>query len=480
MREEPLASWLGVAVAVGAALFRAWLSWADHGIYWPDEIYQSLEMAHVWVFGHGLVPWEFVQGARTWALPGLVGGVMWLGAQAGGGDPSVYLGFVRASFIAAAAGTTWGVFRLARVMGARPAPAVAASFLFAFAAPFAYFGHRAMSETASALPVVFGLAFALESLQRPGRWRLWLGASLLGVAVLLRLQNGLFCLGLLAVFAARRDWPRVRTSFFVLAVWAAVFGGMDWASWGRPFHSALLYVQFNLIEGKASQWGTAPFGWYAEVLLRGLPVVAPVVALLAAASVRRAPVLLGTAVAFFLLHSLIPHKELRFLLPVVPLFCALAAVGLTALSSLSARAGRQVAQVGSALLVCAVVPSAVTAKALTFHQVGGYENQRSERSAWDDFGSVNRLLLRAARQDDVCGLAVEGVHPAWMGGYAYLHHRVPLYGSGGPPRGSRRFNYVITRAQDRSGMTVAQDGGLALVKLWEECLPDPGFSWRLP
>ena len=469
-----------MAVALGAACFRAWLSWDDHGIYWPDEVYQSLEMAHVLLFGHGLVPWEFVQGARTWALPGLMAPLMAFGAAVGGGDPSVYLAFVRAGFVAIAAGTTWGVYRLARVLGARPWPSLAASFVFAFAAPIAYFGHRAMSETASALPVVLGFAFALESLQKPGRWRLWLGASLLGVAVLLRLQNGLFCVGLLGIFAARRDWLKARDACGVLLLWALAYGALDWATWGRPFHSALLYVQFNLLEGKASQWGTAPFHWYAEVLLRGLPVVAPLVALLSLASARRTPVLLVTAFAFFLLHSLIPHKELRFLLPVVPLFCALAAVGLTALSSMSARAGRKLALVGAALLAVAVVPSAVTARALTFHHVGAYENQRPQRSAWDDFGSANRLLLRAAQLEDVCGLKVERVHPAWMGGYAYFHHEVPLYGSGGPARESQRFNYVITQRTDRSGLTLAQDGDLALVKLWEDCAPDPGFSWRLP
>src|SRR5262250_3404042 len=66
---------LAASLCAGFA-FRAWLSFHDDGIYWPDEIYQSLEPAHRLVFGYGLIPWEFVQGARSWALPGLVAGLL--------------------------------------------------------------------------------------------------------------------------------------------------------------------------------------------------------------------------------------------------------------------------------------------------------------------------------------------------------------------------------------------------------------------
>src|SRR5262245_14076681 len=65
------AALLATLLGIGA-VFRAWLSFHDDGIYWPDEIYQGLEPAHRLVFGSGLVAWEFIEGARTWALPGLV------------------------------------------------------------------------------------------------------------------------------------------------------------------------------------------------------------------------------------------------------------------------------------------------------------------------------------------------------------------------------------------------------------------------
>src|SRR3954447_8881518 len=50
------------ALALGATL-RVYLALTDDGLYWPDEIYQSLEPAHRLVFGYGLVAWEFIDGA---------------------------------------------------------------------------------------------------------------------------------------------------------------------------------------------------------------------------------------------------------------------------------------------------------------------------------------------------------------------------------------------------------------------------------
>ncbi|HLM42739.1 MAG TPA: hypothetical protein VK458_02675, partial [Myxococcaceae bacterium] len=110
-----------------------------------------------------------------------------------------------------------------------------------------YFAPRAMSENASALPVVLGLALALA----PGASRRAgvAGASLLGLAVLLRLQNGVFCVGLVAVLAARRDGRAVRDTLAVLAGWALLFGLLDWLTWGRWFHSARVYLDFNLVQG---------------------------------------------------------------------------------------------------------------------------------------------------------------------------------------------------------------------------------------
>ncbi len=466
-----------LALALGAAL-RVRLALTDDGLYWPDEIYQSLEPAHRLVFGYGLIAWEFIDGARNWALPGLVAGLMGLARGLGLDSPSGYLGFIKTAFALVGTATAWGSFRLARSYGASPLAAATGASLLALASVAIYFAPRAMSENASALPLVLGLALALDP--RASRRALIGGASLLGLAVLLRLQSGLFCVGLLAVLAARRRWREAGLALGVLTGWAVLFGLLDWLTWGRWFHSAIVYLDFNVLQQGGTRWGTAPFSYYGRVLFDGMRGVTLVTAGLGLLALRRAPGLLVPVAAFFLLHALQPHKELRFLVPAFPLFAALAGVGLDealrGLKSLRLRAFLALPVVGVAAL------SALRSGHLTFGDLGQYEDLKPRASAYDDSGPLNRLLMAAGQREDVCGLKVEHVHLAWTGGYSYFHRHVPLYSHVGPERGSGLYNYVLTHpSRALGGEVVAQEGEHLLLRLpLRSCAPDPAFSWRLP
>lgn len=468
---------LVLLLGVGAAL-RVWLALTDDGLCWPDEIYQSLEPAHRLVFGYGLQAWEFIEGARNWTLPALVATLFELAALVGLEEPRGYLGLTRSVFGLLGAATAWGSWRLARAYGASGLAAAAGASLFALAAVPLYFAPRAMSENASALPVVLGLALALA----PGASRRAgvAGASLLGLAVLLRLQNGIFCVGLLAVLAARRDWRAARDALAVLAGWAFLFGLLDRLTWGRWFHSALVYVDFNLVKGGAAAWGTEPFSYYHRVLFRAMEGVTLVMAGLALCAARRAPGLLGVATAFYLLHALQPHKELRFLVPVLPLFAALAGVGLDAvLRHLKPLPVRLALALG---VVAVAGVSGLHARGLTFRDIGQYAGAKALQSAWDDSGPINRLLITAGRLPDVCGLKVEATHLAWTGGYSYFHRDVPLYAHTGPWRGSGLYSHVLTvSGAVANGQVVASEGPYVLVRLpHDRCAPDPAWSTRLP
>ncbi len=476
--ERRLALALLATALVAGALLRLHLALTDDGLYWPDEIYQSIEPAHRLVFGYGLRAWEFIEGARNWALPGLVAVLLGAARLVGLDSPPGYLGVTKGFFALLGTATAWGSWRLARSQGASALAATGGAALLALAAVPIYFAPRAMSENASALPVALGLALALA----PGASRraVWVGASLLGLAVLLRLQNGIFCVGLLGVLAARRRWRAAGEALAVLAAWALLFGLLDWLTWGRWFHSAIVYLEFNVLKGGAAQWGTAPFSYYGRVLFTGMPAVVGVVGVLGLLGLRRAPGLALLAAAFFLLHALQPHKELRFLLPVFPLFAALAGVGLDGVLE-QVRTGRL-----RAALVLGVVAvgafSGLRAGRLTFGDVGQYEDSRPRASAYDDSGPVNRLLVEAGRREDVCGLKVESVHLAWTGGYSYFHRRVPLYAHFGPGRDSGLFNHVITLPHATgAGEVVARDGPVVLVRLpLAGCVKDGRYDWRLP
>jgi hypothetical protein len=109
--------------------------------------------------------------------------------------------------------------------------------------------------------------------------------------------------------------------------------------------------------------------------------------------------------------------------------------------------------------------------------VGSYP-ERAASSAWDDFGPVNRLMLAASKQPDVCGLRIDAAHLAWTGGLTYLHANARLYMPGSPHQ-QGFFNYVITRAGS-GAEKIAAEGPWELVRLAPTCNPDPGYSWKLP
>ncbi len=470
---------LWTALAVGAAL-RGWLALTDAGIYWPDEIYQSLEPAHRLVWGRGLVAWEFSSGARPWTLPALVAAPWALLRLLGVSSPSTYVPAVKLLFALVGVATAWAAARLARALGAGPLPAAAAGALWALAAPAIYFSVRGLSEPLSALPLTLGLLFAWPA-NASRRQRLW-GAALLGAAVLLRLQDAVLCVALLLVLLARgqRRSALELSGVFLLA--ALGLGLLDWATWGRPFQSALVNLSFNVVEGGGSLWGTADRTYYVQVLLRAMPLVTVVLLLGGALAARRALGLCLAVLAFLVLHSLVPHKEFRFILPVLPAWAALAGLGMDSASRFLEARSPRLAGLAVAPAFLAAALSAATFHRLTFGDLGAYEGVKPQQSAYQDFGDVNRLLTRAGQLPELCGLKVEAVHMAWAGGYTYFHKDAPLYSHLGPPRSSGKYNFVLSLGWAVPQGTVrASAGPFVLAQLSPgPCVEDAAFSWRLP
>jgi hypothetical protein len=235
-----------------------------------------------------------------------------------------------------------------------------------------------------------------------------------------------------------------------------------------------------------------PIGYYAQYLLSsmGLPLV--VALALGIFAWRRAGALWLIAIAFFVVHSVIPHKELRYVVPDIPLIGALAAVGIDE-AARTVRRQSWLAPALAAALVVACGISAATFHDLTFSQLGVQatrlvSNEKGELVPWraptanayDDPGGVNRLLLAARAMPDLCGIKVEAVLPELQGGYTYLDRAVPLYRLGGPARTSSYFNYVIAlQTSAPQGDVRATDSGMALIRLGSTCVPDPAFNDRL-
>jgi phosphatidylinositol glycan class B len=445
---------LAVGLVTGAAA-RLWLAFTDHGLYWPDEVFQSIEPAHRMAFGYSMVAWEFVVGARNVLLPGAIALVLEALAALKLDDPFIYVPVVRVLFALSSVGTVWGVYRLSRATGCSLPSAVVGTLAFCWMSLAIYFSPRAMSEVASALPVTWGLALLLET---PSRKKLLLGASLLGLAVILRIHCGLFAAGAVVMLLAQRRKGDALVVFGVLCGWAVVYGLLDLFAWGSFLHSGIYYLRFNLIEGRAAEWGTAPPAFYTKYLVKSLGLHWVLIAGLAVLGVRRSPAVMGLALAFLLGHIALPHKELRFIVPFLPLVCAGAAAGVEQL--LSWRRW-QLGVVSAVALLLTSAWSFATFHTLTFQQIGGWDSV----SAYDSGGPVTRLMMVAGRRPDLCGLGLTLGSRGATFAYFALHRDVPFYEAPLPDEASRFYNYVIAEEGTRTGEVVAVDHGAVLLRL---------------
>jgi phosphatidylinositol glycan class B len=469
--ERASLSLIGV-LAVATAL-RAALAYHDHSVFWPDEIHQSLEQAHRAAFGYGLVPWEFRDGARSWLFPGIIAGI-WKVTAGVGVESSLTLVFLaRLLMVSASIAAIWFAAQLATQASGSIA-GVAVAVIMATFPPSVVFSYRAMSETASAPFIALGAWFLFRRIKP--------AASLAGLAIalacLFRYQNLLFAVvfacGLLLQRRTRDAWM-----FCSAGVSVALLGGLvDWVTWGRPFHSLIAYVDFNLIIGGASDFGVEPFWYYARALWSSAgPSSLALLGCFAIGMVAE-PILAAAVAVYVLAHCVLPHKELRFLVPSFPLFATVAGIGV---QRLLARMPKLVGPTAAVTMTAAFGYAMVH---LRYENMGQYTGtSRASLSVWKTEEEPTLLLAEAGEQADLCGIAVVGARAAFTGAYTYLHRDVPLvYGElcdAGP------VNYVIRSTEHSDAKLLAaytlqsQRGSWGLYRRPGACRPSPEDDDRL-
>jgi hypothetical protein len=449
----------------------------DHGMIWGDEIYQSLEQTHRLVFGHGTLIWEFKDGLRSWAFPASLAPSMWLGSALGAESGTALVVWAKLTTILLQVLTALGAARLGFRLGGERAGLLAA--LLVVVVPLqVVFGSRAQSEVVSQVLLVWAAVFLVETRTVPAtRLRSAIAVGLLlGVAAFVRYQNALLVPVVAIAFMMWRDWR----GFFGLAAAGLVvvlLGGLvlDQVTWGRPFHSFIVYWDFNFVKSGANHWGTSPWDYYTQGLVGGLGPLAYlwfvglVVAVWAKGPVRVVAIMV---LWFWHAHAIIPHKELRFILPILPVALTLGAVGVVRLGDRLALTSRQrVVAVGLIVALSVLHTARVTLRDIGYKDGPNFDAGQSPFGLYAD---INRSLSRVGVADDACGVTVLDVEPWWQGGYSYLHKDIPLY-VGRSRETDRTTNYIIAR-QTNPGAGFTEVATLGASRVWRRegvCAPTP-------
>ncbi|HXQ04793.1 MAG TPA: 4-amino-4-deoxy-L-arabinose transferase [Bradyrhizobium sp.] len=287
----------------------------------PDEIFQCLEPA--WrMLGHdGIVSWEWRYGMRGWLLPSLMAGPVGLGDWVAPGGTGA---FVVPRLVAALASLS--IVASAWCFGARVSRthAIIAALVAAIWFELVSFAPHTLSEplaTAVILPAALLLTHASLS-QR----HLAVGGALLALALVFRFQYAP-AIAVLALGACWRRWrnliPLVAGAFIAL-----ILGGVADAAHGAvPFAWLIANVQQNLLHDRAAEFGVTPAITYLYSFWMMWSVALVLLLFAIWQGWRHAPLLFATAVANIAVHSLIGHKEYRFIFLSVALFIIIAALG---------------------------------------------------------------------------------------------------------------------------------------------------------
>jgi phosphatidylinositol glycan class B len=455
------ASRWSVAVLVLAGVPRLWAALWDGGIFIPEEITQSLEPAHHFAFGWGLVTHEFRDGACSWLFPGLLAIALRVASMLGAHSPAALVGVAKVGMAALSLAGVWFGMGLARRLGGERA-AILAGLLGGACPPLIALGSRCLPEMASA-PLIVLAALLLETRTRQN-------ASFAGVVatltVFLRYPNGLLALGFAVLLLAQHRRADAR-AYLVGGAATLLLGGLiDWPVWGWPFRALWVYL-------RTPGAGDVPFLFYEQHLASSIGLTYGLLLIGLALVWRQARGLVVVVVLFVLEQSFVHAKELRFILPVVPLAIALASAGLVRMTNGLGRRGLPTYVLG---LACAAQMGWVT-HVMTRGWLGF---GASDWVIWHSGADYFRTLGEASKADDLCGIAYVGNEPPWTGGYTYLHRAVPIFFDMAPAH-LASANYIVGAKTDRppaGWRSIHTDGGYALFRRDGAC-SSPPHDWTM-
>lgn len=316
--------WLLAAIFLLAAALRILAAW-PFTVEHPDEVLQYLEPAyHLATRGPWVQTWEQHEGMRSWLLPGLIAGPMWLGKTLDpGGTLDLLLPrlvFAACSLLLVAAAVRIG--SLASRLHALAAGLAAATWF-----ELVYMAPRLLSENLSTVAILFGAAALLKPWARLGRWSDVFAGALLGLGFVLRIQHGPAIAALVLLAVPRAELRRYLPLLVGGVAALALDGAVAIAAGQAPFAWIVSNVMRNVVEGRSADFGTSPPWQYLLLINRRWWLAAVPMLILAGIGARRSPPLAAAALVNFLVHSIIPHKEWRFIWLTLAIVVILAALG---------------------------------------------------------------------------------------------------------------------------------------------------------
>ncbi|KAM3965996.1 phosphatidylinositol glycan anchor biosynthesis class B [Aphomia sociella] len=297
--------------------------------YVPDEYWQTLEVAHKHAFGYGALTWEWQRGIRSYLYPSVIAALYTLLKLTGLDYPQVvvYLPRILQAVISTAAdysfykwtGRKWGLFLV-----------LTSWFWF-------YTSGRTLLQTLETALVAIGLSLFPFKAGKMGYYEKennkWIWLACLSVFVRPTSAPLWVVLGGYNLLTTNQGRLKLllRTYLPIALITGGALVGLDSYFYGSLIITPWEFFRFNFLHDVASFYGQHPWYWYlthglpAVLGVNLVPVLASVYTILRRPKENKIGVLLLIATALYIaVYSVVPHKEFRFVLPLLPIFLYLA------------------------------------------------------------------------------------------------------------------------------------------------------------
>ncbi len=294
-------------------------AWFSEGYHHPDEHFQILEFAYAKLSPTPLpysLAWEYEAQIRPGLQPFLAWCLMKVSSSTGISNPFVQSFLMRWIIGVCAFFIYWKyinyLFDNQRIV---------ALFSVVFLWFMPYLSVRFSSEQCAGLSFLI----ACYAIMRKTDWKYWVFAGLFfSLSFHLRYQMGFAILGIgVWLIWQHRVYklPKVLLGLLVGALCGFILGSLAdywlYQEWAFPY---INYFRVNILEHKAAQWGSSPFWFYPfEFILSAIPPISVFILFFAVWGGwrHRHHLLIWGVVPFIIGHSLVGHKELRFMFPMV-------------------------------------------------------------------------------------------------------------------------------------------------------------------
>eukprot|EP01117_Protostelium_nocturnum_P005230 TRINITY_DN1902_c0_g1_i2.p1 TRINITY_DN1902_c0_g1~~TRINITY_DN1902_c0_g1_i2.p1 ORF type:complete len:489 (+),score=42.80 TRINITY_DN1902_c0_g1_i2:213-1679(+) len=160
-----------------------------------------------------------------------------------------------------------------------------------------------------------------------------------------------------------------------------------WDRWLWPEGEVLWY---NTYKNKSHEWGTSPFYWYfTSALPKSLLGALPLGFFGIWKEPRKSWKILLPILVFLILYSFLPHKELRFIFYVIPIFNLMAAVGLHNLNinRHKGRLNKTLFSAGTIALLLSFIYSIMLLIVSSWNYPGGFALQKLHSLESNSYGN---------------------------------------------------------------------------------------------